>query len=115
MSAVVLQYDVSSLPVSWVSPSSSPVTDQGRCDNSWVVSAAAVAQDRISLAHNRQGHMYNSNDVMPVFVSLVRSFSLDVEALQSEAPCGAGGRPASRAWRLLTKHGSDYLEMREKF
>ena len=51
MSAVQLSYDPSSLPLSWeLSPAlrcvDNCLVDQGWCDNSWAVSALAVARDR---------------------------------------------------------------------
>ena len=48
MSAVHLSYDPAGLPLSWELSSGllSPVVDQGWCDNSWAVSALAVAADR---------------------------------------------------------------------
>ena len=48
MSAVHLSYDPAELPLSWDLSSglASPVVDQGWCDNSWAVSALAVAADR---------------------------------------------------------------------
>ena len=64
MSAVELRYEERSLPDSWPDHSvpsltslTSPVVDQDWCDNSWAVSALSVAQDRISLANNRQDKM----------------------------------------------------------
>ena len=63
MSAVEMRYEVRSLPVSWPDPALpsllSPVVDQDWCDNSWAISALAVAQDRISLVNNRQEKIIN--------------------------------------------------------
>ena len=45
MSAVQLAYDPEGLPASWSGDWAllAPVVEQGWCDNSWAVSAAAVA------------------------------------------------------------------------
>ena len=75
MSAVELRYEERSLPVSWpdhsvpsLSSLVSDVVDQGWCDNSWAVSALTVAQDRISLANNRQDIMfYNFSRTEKIF------------------------------------------------
>ena len=57
MSAVHLSYDPAELPLSWELSSglASPVVDQGWCDNSWAVSALAVAADRSNI---RGGGIY---------------------------------------------------------
>jgi len=94
MTAVHLSYPASILPHTFDSVTAwpgltSPVTDQGWCASSWLVSAVGVAGDRTSIGQGEQ-------------------VVLSTEAL----PCYKGGSNmceggyVDQAWNLLRRHGS---------